>query len=82
MGKLKLSLDSLRVTSFETDTAARRESGTVHAHAGETTPESPCRFSVQPGCPQLTGPCTGPGCDVTLAVSCIECASFDGVFCP
>jgi hypothetical protein len=81
MAKLKLSLDSLRVTSFATDTATRRENGTVHAHAGETTPQSPCRFSDQPGCVPITGPCTGPGCDVTLALSCVECGESVDVVC-
>lgn len=81
MGKLKLSLDSLRVTSFPTDTAARGESGTVHAHVGETTPESPCRYSDRPGCVPFTGPCTGPQCEYTFALSCTGCDTRE-ISCP
>jgi len=77
MGKLKLSLDSLRVTSFATDIAARRDAGTVHAH-GRT---DACPASQQAGCFSSPELCTGPGCDVTLMVSCVECASVDGRIC-
>ena len=64
MNKLKLALDELQVTSFETAAADNGERGTVHGHG-------PIRYSQQPGCDPFTGPCTGPGCDVTLMISCV-----------
>ncbi len=86
MGKLKLSLDALRVTSFETDPAGRREDGTVHAHAFTTVypcrppSQAPC-FSAAEGCFSSPDQCTGSGCDETLAPTCVECRSADGGIC-
>jgi len=79
MGKLRLSLDALRVTSFDTG-AARAAGGTVHAHADRTT-VSPCRASQQAGCFSSPELCTGSGCDETLMISCVECRSVDGQVC-
>ena len=62
--KLKLDVDALEVTSFDTDAAAGGR-GTVRA-ASEPLPASeaaPCAFETE-----ITGPC----CDYTLVLSCIE----------
>lgn len=84
MPKLKMSLESLEVTSFETNADARAERGTVLGQARTdlcTSPASPCLHSAQPGCVPITGPCTGPGCDVTLMISCVPCDSIDSPLC-
>jgi len=71
MGKLRLSLDSLEVTSFETHAAPRDEAGTVRAHADSevdcpSAPPQQC-ITTEP----FTGwECTGPICGYTLAITC------------
>lgn len=88
MRKLTLSLESLQVTSFEPHPAARGARGTVRAH-GDTEVEcpslapNPCLATTPDAeCADFTGPCTGPQCDYTLALSCAGCESLDLAVCP
>ena len=80
MSKLKLNLEALEVTSFDTDASAEGR-GTVHA-ASDIRPISQrprdCFFSEN-----VTGSC----CDITLAPSCIqtqcdECLIITASTCP
>ena len=64
--KLKLSLDALDVTSFDLDAAAGERGTVVGASDPQPIPETEDPF----GC---TGTVfTGPCCDVTLALSCVQ----------
>jgi hypothetical protein len=79
MNKLKLQIDNLKVESFETS-GIRTERGTVLGASviEEATPVGPC-----PNFTEITGPC----CDHTLMLSCVqtncmaECTSFDADVC-
>ena len=74
MKKLSLALESLEVTSFATVATGRHDRGTVRGASVEPASEDP------QGCVQITGAapnwCTGPECEVTLAISCVR----DGCF--
>ncbi len=80
MRKLKLAIENLKVESFDT-AAAGGERGTVVGASGiqPATKPAPCLNDTE-----ITGPC----CDVTLAISCVqtncfaECNSFDAEICP
>jgi hypothetical protein len=80
MRKLKLAIENLMVESFETS-ETRLERGTVLGASviEESTPVGPC-----PNFTEVTGPC----CDYTLMISCVqtncfaECNSFDADVCP
>lgn len=63
----KLTLDSLKVASFETTAAAPRPSGTVQAHAAAAPTYNPC-YTYEPTC----GPTDGLDCTYTCTkmVSC------------
>ncbi|HEX9936240.1 MAG TPA: hypothetical protein VGB15_03935 [Longimicrobium sp.] len=64
--KLKLDVDALEVTSFDTDTAAQAR-GTVNAASG-TDPLPATEFAPCPNDTEMTGPC----CDHTLMLSCMQ----------
>lgn len=65
MRKLKLELDRLAVETFETSRASAEHRGTVLGAA-----VAPAPFSKPLECldTQITGPC----CDYTLALSCVQ----------
>ncbi|HEU4751958.1 MAG TPA: hypothetical protein VFU47_02540 [Armatimonadota bacterium] len=65
MRKLKLTVEKLRVESFETDAALAAHSGTVAAHMPKPGGTGLCPT-------QITGSC----CDVTLAQSCVQTNCF------
>jgi hypothetical protein len=64
MSKLKLDVDALEVTSFDTDAAAGTRGTVVGASGIEPAPESVhvCIDS------RFTGPC----CEYTLVLSCVQ----------
>ena len=62
MTKLKLQLDHLAVESFETARVRAEHRGTVAAHM----PKPGGTTTIQDT--QITGPC----CDYTLALSCVQ----------
>lgn len=64
--KLKLDVDALEVTSFDTDTAASTR-GTVNGASG-TDPLPASEFAPCPNDTEITGPC----CDYTLVLSCVQ----------
>jgi len=69
MNKLKLRIDNLKVESFETS-RVRAERGTVLGASGiePATPVAPC-----PNDTVITGPC----CEVTLVLSCVQTSCDD-----
>lgn len=64
--KLKLDVDALEVTSFDTDTAAQAR-GTVNAASG-TSPMPATELAPCPNDTEITGPC----CEHTLMLSCVQ----------
>ena len=69
MSKLKLDVDALEVTSFDTDVTAQAR-GTVNAASG-TGPPSVLPATELAPCPNETV-ITGPCCDHTLMLSCVQ----------
>jgi hypothetical protein len=61
MRKLKLAIEKLQVESFKTDETRAARGGTVAGHMARPTP------TFQPT-ERVTGPC----CDITLALSCVQ----------
>ena len=65
MPKTKLTLDTLSVDSFETETRAESPRGTVHAHATGFTSYCQCQQQTHYGTCQgsCVHTCGGPTCD-------------------
>ncbi len=63
MNKLKLRIDNLTVESFETSEVRAGRGTVLGASIQEATPVGPC-----PNDTEITGPC----CDYTLVLSCVQ----------